>query len=98
MRTRLTKTFFGDYGIFVRKDVFRKIGGYDDIIFLEDVEFSRKAKKYGKLKLLELNLITSPRRYQSKGRINTTLVSTAVCLLNVVGVRPEFLIKFIVDK
>jgi rSAM/selenodomain-associated transferase 2 len=98
MRTRLTKIFFGDYGIFIRKDIFQKIGGYDDIIFLEDVELSRKAKKYGKLKLLDRTIVTSPRRYQSQGKIKTIVISTLACFLNVVGVRPESLTKFIVDK
>jgi rSAM/selenodomain-associated transferase 2 len=98
MRTRFTKTFFGDYGIFVRKDIFQRIGGYDDIIFLEDVEFSRKAKKYGKLKLLDQIIITSPRRYKSQGKFKTTIVSTLACLLNYVGVRPESFVKFIGKK
>ena len=41
--------FFGDYGIFLRREVFREIGGYDDIPFLEDVEICRKAKRLGRL-------------------------------------------------
>jgi rSAM/selenodomain-associated transferase 2 len=98
MRTRITKIFFGDYGIFIRKDIFKKIGGYDDLIFLEDVEFSRKAKKYGKLKMLDLKLVTSPRRYKSHGRIKTTIISALAVLLNTVGFRPEVLMKFIVEK
>ncbi|MFW9881698.1 MAG: TIGR04283 family arsenosugar biosynthesis glycosyltransferase [Candidatus Thorarchaeota archaeon] len=98
LRTRITKIFFGDYGIFIRKDIFEKIGGYDDIIFLEDVELSKKAKKFGKLKLLDLKLLTSPRRYQCHGRIKTTVISALAVLLNSVGIRPEVFTKFIVDK
>lgn len=97
-RTKITKIFFGDFGIFVRKDIFEKIGGYDEIIFLEDLEFSKKLKKYGKLIQLENTITSSPRRYISKGKIKLTIVFTLACFLNIVGYRPKFLIKFIVDK
>ncbi len=98
LRTKITKVFFGDFGIFVRKDIFERIGGYDEIIFLEDLEFSKKLKKYGKLKQLEKTITTSPRRYHSQGKLKITLVFIVACLLNIVGYRPRFLIKFIVDK
>ncbi|MDO9516564.1 MAG: glycosyltransferase family 2 protein [Methanosarcinaceae archaeon] len=48
-RTRSTGIFYGDYGFFIKKEIFEKIGGYDDIPFLEDVEICRKAKRFGKL-------------------------------------------------
>jgi rSAM/selenodomain-associated transferase 2 len=97
-RTKITKIFFGDFGIFVRKDIFEKIGGYDEIIFLEDLKFSKKLKKYGKLKQLDITIITSPRRYIGIGKIKLTIIFTIACFLNIVGYRPIFLKKFIVDK
>jgi rSAM/selenodomain-associated transferase 2 len=98
IRTRVTSTFFGDYGIFIKRDVFKKIGGYDDIIFLEDLEFCHKAKRYGKLKQLDQIIVTSPRRYLIQGKVKTTSIFILACLLNIVGVRPRFMIKFIGDK
>jgi rSAM/selenodomain-associated transferase 2 len=97
-RARFTKIFFGDCGIFVKKDIFEKLGGYDEIIFLEDVEFSKKLKKYGKTMLLSKNITTSPRRYLDQGKIKITLIFTLTYLLNIMGKRPKFLIKFIVEK
>lgn len=97
-RSRITKIFFGDSGIFIRKDYFNRIGGYDNIIFLEDVEFCKKAKKYGKLKQLQKTIITSPRRYHNQGKIKITMIFSIACLFNMVGFRPKFLIKFIIDK
>ena len=98
VRTRMTKMFFGDFGIFVRRDIFKKIGGYDDIIYLEDVEFCKKAKKYGKLKQIDKKIVTSPRRFLSKGKIKITAVFILSLLPNIVGVRPKFLIRYLVDK
>jgi rSAM/selenodomain-associated transferase 2 len=94
-RTRATKIFFGDFGIFIRKDIFEKMGGYDDVIFLEDVEFCKKAKRYGKMEQIDRMIITSPRRYDSKGKIRLTVFFTLAVLLNVLGFRPRFLYRYI---
>ncbi|UCE36462.1 MAG: TIGR04283 family arsenosugar biosynthesis glycosyltransferase [Thermoplasmata archaeon] len=96
-RARSTKIFFGDFGIFIRKDIFEKMGGYDDIAFLEDVEFCKKAKGYGKLVQIENLIVTSPRRYHSKGKFKLTVFFILAVLLNVVGFRPNFLYKYIVE-
>lgn len=98
LRAGLTGTFYGDYGIFVRKDVFEKVGGFDDIPFLEDVEFCKKVKKYGRLIQINRSILTSPRRYLSKGKLRLTAAFTLAVLLNSAGLRPGFLIKYIIDK
>jgi rSAM/selenodomain-associated transferase 2 len=97
LRARATKIFFGDFGIFIRRDVFERMGGYDDIIILEDVEFCKKAKKYGKLEQIESLIVTSPRRYHSKGKIRLTVFFIMAVLLNMVGLRPRFLYKYIAE-
>jgi rSAM/selenodomain-associated transferase 2 len=97
-RTRLTKIFYGDYGFFITKEMFEKIGGYDDIPFLEDVEFCRRVKKFGKLKQIDCKIHTSSRRYNSKGRMKLSIVFILAVLMNALGFRPEFLRKYIVDK
>jgi rSAM/selenodomain-associated transferase 2 len=96
-RTRATQIFFGDFGIFIRKDIFLKMGGYDDIPFLEDVEFCKKAKKYGKLGQIDKVIITSPRRYQAKGKYRLTAFFSLAVFLNMLGLRPKFLYKWIVE-
>lgn len=98
LRTGITKTFYGDYGIFIRKDIFEMAGGFDDIPFLEDVEFCKKVKKHGKLIQINSSILTSPRRYLSKGRLRLMAAFTLAVLLNSAGFRPGFLIKYIADK
>jgi rSAM/selenodomain-associated transferase 2 len=96
-RTRMTKIFFGDFGIFIRKDIFEKMEGYDEIIFLEDVEFCKKAKKHGRLGQIDKMIVTSPRRYHSIGKIRLTVFFTLAVFLNTVGFRPRFLYKYITE-
>jgi rSAM/selenodomain-associated transferase 2 len=98
LRSRITKIFFGDCGIFIRKDIFELAGGYDDIVFLEDVEFCKKVKKYGKLKQINCKIYSSPRRYLKIGKIKISIIFTLTYLLNLFGFRPTFLIKYIVNK
>jgi GT2 family glycosyltransferase len=94
LRSRLTSTFFGDYGIFLMKDVFRKIGGYDNVLFLEDVELCRKARQYGKLTQIDHYIFTSSRKYLREGRVRLTMIFIVVCLLNLLKCRPRFFVRY----
>jgi rSAM/selenodomain-associated transferase 2 len=98
LRSKITQIFFGDFGIFIRKDIFEKIGGYKEILYLEDVELCKKAKKYGKLRQINYKIITSPRRYLKIGKIKITIIFTFAYFVNLIGIRPKSLIKFIVEK
>ncbi|MCL7412544.1 MAG: TIGR04283 family arsenosugar biosynthesis glycosyltransferase [ANME-2 cluster archaeon] len=97
-RTRLTNIFYGDYGFFIKKEIFEQMGGYDDIPYLEDVEICRRAKKFGKLKQIDCKIYTSARRYTSKGRIRLSIVFILAVLMNSLGLRPAFLGNYIADK
>ena len=56
----------GGIGIFCRKDIFYELNGFDEIIaFGEDAEFTQRASKIGKYKLINLKNSSSPRRYDS---------------------------------
>lgn len=97
IRAGLTQVFYGDYGIFLKKKVFQKIGGYDDIPFLEDVEICRKAKRFGRLLQVDRKIVTSPRRYLKKGKVRLTIAFILANLFNGIRWRPRFLWKYIVE-
>jgi len=97
-RARLTEIFFGDYGIFLRRDVFRKIGGYDEISLLEDVELCRKAKKYGRLSQIDRYISSSPRRFLADGEFTVTVAYAVAYGLNFFGFEPSFLKEYFSGK
>lgn len=97
LRVSMTKIFYGDYGIFIKKGVFWNIGGYDEIPFLEDVELCRKAKKHGQLIQINSRIVTSPRRYLKKGKVRLAAAFMLANIFNMVGWRPGFLWKYIVE-
>ncbi|MDO8726147.1 MAG: TIGR04283 family arsenosugar biosynthesis glycosyltransferase [Candidatus Methanoperedens sp.] len=96
-RVSLNRIFYGDYGIFLKKEIFWKIGGYDEIPYLEDVELCKKAKKQGQLIQIHSRIVTSPRRYLKKGKLKLAAAFMFANLFNTVGWRPGFLWNYIVD-
>lgn len=74
IRARLSKIFYGDQAIFVRRDVFFKIWGFDDVLLFEDMLFSRKMMKEGKTCILNKKVFVSPRRWEKNGIVKTTVI------------------------
>lgn len=60
---RLTGTYFGDRGIFVRSAVFQEMGGFADLPIMTDVEFSRRLKDWGRTVLLPGPIMSSSRKF-----------------------------------
>ncbi|WP_301665008.1 TIGR04283 family arsenosugar biosynthesis glycosyltransferase [Methanoculleus frigidifontis] len=93
-----TQTFFGDFGIFVKREVFFRIGGYEPLPYLEDVEFSRAARRHGRLVQIDRTIVASPRRYLQKGKYRLSAVYLLVMFLNVIGIRPQRFVHYVTEK
>ena len=92
-RAKYLGLFFGDQGIFVKRNVFEELGGYKEIELMEDWDFSRRLVKIGKLKLLDTKIGTSARRFKEGGQLRTLLLMHKIKLLYVLGVSPSKLNK-----
>ncbi len=56
----------GGIGIFCKKEIYNKINGFDEkILFGEDSDFTKRASKFGKYKVLNIYNESSPRRYKN---------------------------------
>ena len=93
LRSRLTSIATGDQCIFVRKALFDRLGGYADIPLMEDVDFSKRAKRLAKPACLNIKVITSARRWLTHGVIKTVVLMWKLRLLFWLGVEPEKLAK-----
>jgi rSAM/selenodomain-associated transferase 2 len=67
LRSASRHLFFGDQAIFVRRDLFVKMGGFADIPIMEDVEFSARMRREGRTVLLSGRVLTSGRRFLRGG-------------------------------
>lgn len=89
LRPKMSGIFFGDQGIFVRREVFDKIGGFPDIELMEEWEFCRKLKRVGKLVQISERIFTSARRWHKNGIWKTIWLMHKLKVLYLRGVEPE---------
>lgn len=85
---------YGDQGIFLKKNMFEKLGQYPDISLMEDFELVKKAQKYGKIYLAKSAVITSSRRWDKLGIIKTTLINQLIIIGYYLKISPEKLALF----
>ncbi len=78
MRARMSKIFYGDQAIFVRKDVFEKLGGFPEVELAEDVLFTKHLRCAGKINVLEDPVYCSARRWLKQGLIKTFLLNMRI--------------------
>jgi rSAM/selenodomain-associated transferase 2 len=93
MRCRVFRLPYGDQAIFIKKDIFRRLGGYQNIPLMEDVDLVRQMKRTGEVILLEKKAVTSGRRWVSKGLLRTAAINQMTMLLYLLGVSPQRLAK-----
>jgi rSAM/selenodomain-associated transferase 2 len=88
LRSRITRTGTGDQAIFVRRDVFDRIGGFADIEICEDLEFTRRMKRAGRVACLHSRVTTSARRWSRSGVVRTVLLMWLIRAMYLLGVPP----------
>jgi rSAM/selenodomain-associated transferase 2 len=81
--------FYGDSGIFCRRQIFEKLGGYPPWPLLEDYDFARRLRRAGKLALLDEPIWVSDRRWRNSGLFKTLWNWFWIQTLYFAGVRPE---------
>ena len=88
-RSRLTRIATGDQAIFIRRDVFERLGGYSDIPLMEDIDLSRRMKRAGTIACLRARVTTSARRWRKNGVVRTILLMWSLRVLYFFGVSPR---------
>ncbi len=90
LRSRLTGIATGDQAIFVRRDAFP---GFPEIALMEDVALSKVLKRRGAPACLRQRVVTSGRRWESRGVLRTILLMWRLRLFYFLGVSPERLAR-----
>ena len=95
LRSRLTKLPYGDQAIFIKKEIFEKVNGYEDMLLMEDVNLMQKLKRQNyQIKILNQKIITSARKWENSGIVYTTVRNWILIGLYYCGVHPNKLAKF----
>jgi rSAM/selenodomain-associated transferase 2 len=93
LRTRLTRSPWGDQAQFIRRDVFRDIGGFREIAIMEDYELAQRMRARGRTALLPLTVTTSGRRFLRRGLVRTAVTNWTIIASYHRGAHPDELVR-----
>ncbi len=85
---------YGDSGIFVRRHVYEKIGGFRPFVLFEDLDMLKRLRRAGHFVHLECRLVTSSRRFENRNFGLMWTHWTALQLLYWIGVSPNVLARW----
>lgn len=89
VRSHFCQMPYGDQAIFLTKKVFQEIGGFPELLIMEDFELMRRLKRIGRIVIIPTPVLTSARRWLKKGVFKTTLLNQVVIIAYLLGVSPE---------
>jgi rSAM/selenodomain-associated transferase 2 len=92
-RSRLTGICTGDQAIFVTRAAFLGLGGFATIPLMEDLDFSRRAKKHSRPIAIAARVITSGRRWEKRGVWRTIFLMWRLRLGYFLGTDPSTLAR-----
>ena len=93
LRSCITGVATGDQAIFVKKELFNKVGNFPDIPLMEDVALSKALKKIVSPICLKSRVITSSRRWEKYGTWRTIILMWRLRWAYFRGVNPKELKK-----
>ncbi len=92
-RYRRVGRYYGDSGIFVRRDVYEACGGFPHVPVMEDVIFVRRMEAAGKTAYLPGPIVSDSRRWEGR-QIRTLLLWGFMQTAFALGVTPWRLARF----
>ncbi|MBX3026630.1 TIGR04283 family arsenosugar biosynthesis glycosyltransferase [bacterium] len=97
LRSRLSGIATGDQALFVRREAFAAVGGFEDLPLMEDIAFTRALKRRGRMVALRATVTTSSRRWLRHGPLRTVLLMWWLRFLYWRGVAPAELKRHYAD-
>jgi rSAM/selenodomain-associated transferase 2 len=93
LRRLVTRRYYGDSGIFIRREKYFDLGGFSPFPLMEDYDFSTQMEKVGKcVYIRDVLVAASARRFRGK-EIRTLLLWMSLQILYWLGVPPRVIYK-----
>ena len=89
IRSCVLQVPYGDQGIFVRKETFQELGGFAMLPIMEDVDFIRRLRRLGRIRIVPLSATTSGRRWQELGPWKTTWINQKIVFGYCIGISAQ---------
>jgi len=93
LRSRVTGIATGDQAMFIRRDAFEALCGFPDLALMEDVAMSGALKAISRPLCLRAKVVTSGRRWDSKGALRTIALMWRLRLAYWRGADPDDLAR-----
>ena len=88
-RVRWLGLAYGDQGLFIRRDLFRAIGGYRELPIMEDADLVRRMRRHGRLRHASVGVSVSARRWERDGWMRRTVSNLWILLRYLGGRSPD---------
>ena len=89
IRSCMTGVATGDQAMFVKRKLFESVRGYSNLPLMEDVDLSKKLKKFSRPNCLKETLTTSSCRWEKNGILSTVLLMWRLRFLYWLGVSAD---------
>jgi len=93
-RSRWFKLPYGDQAIFIKRELYDAIGGFEDVPIMEDIRLISAMKMMGRLVILDNVAVTSARKWEKDGLLYGTLRNWSMLIAHKMGVSPEKLVSW----
>jgi rSAM/selenodomain-associated transferase 2 len=93
LRSRLSGIATGDQALFMRRDLYHRLGGWPDLPIMEDVAMSRALKTLARPRCLREPVHTSSRRWERHGVLPTVWLMWRLRLAFALGADPARLAR-----
>lgn len=84
---------YGDQGLFMTVDAYRRAGGFPDLPLFEEVALVRNLRRLGPFRPLNANIGVSPRRWERDGWLRRSLHNRLLALGYSIGISPGTLAR-----
>lgn len=92
LRCAVFRLPYGDQGLLIHKNFYKKLGGYSDAPLMEDVNLVRRVG-WRRMVLLRSEAVTSPARYHRDGYLKRSLSNLGLLSLYFLRVPPRILAR-----
>lgn len=75
LRSRYSRLPYGDQAMFVRRETFDRLGGFAPVPLFEDLEFSRRMRRVGRVRILTSTVQVSGRRFMARPVASAVLMN-----------------------
>jgi rSAM/selenodomain-associated transferase 2 len=91
--------YYGDSGVFIRRDVYDAIGGMHPMALMEDYDFTRRMERFGDTCCIDAPpIVTSSRKFHGRKPIGIVLGWIKIHALYSLGVSPDRLARMYYNR